>query len=120
MMDNGKEIVVKDMEFKCGQMVQDIKEIGKIIKLMVKENLFMLMEIFIKVNGKMIKLMDLVVINIPMELHMKDIGKMIINKEKEHKNGLMVVDMKGSIKEEKRMGKDIIFGATKVFIKEIG
>lgn len=38
-------------------MVQNIKENGKIIKQMVKESLYMLMEIIMKVNGKMINKM---------------------------------------------------------------
>lgn len=38
-------------------MVQNIKENGKIIKQMVKENLYMQMVIIMKVNGKMINKM---------------------------------------------------------------
>jgi len=39
------------MEYKLGLMVLDMKENGKIIKLVVKESFGMLMEIFLKVNG---------------------------------------------------------------------
>ena len=52
------------MEYKNGQMVPVTKAIGKITKLMVKENFGMLMVIFLKVIGKMIKLMDMVFISI--------------------------------------------------------
>lgn len=38
-------------------MVQNIKENGKIIKQMVKENFYMQMVIIMKVNGKMINKM---------------------------------------------------------------
>jgi hypothetical protein len=44
-----------EKEFKHGKMEPDMKEIGKIIKLMEKENFGMLMEMFLRVNGKMIK-----------------------------------------------------------------
>ena len=39
------------MDINYGQMVQYMKVYGQMIKLMVKVNLSMLMEIFMKVNG---------------------------------------------------------------------
>jgi hypothetical protein len=45
--------------YKSGPMVLYMKVGGKIIKLMVKEDLYMLMEIFTMVIGKMIRLMDM-------------------------------------------------------------
>lgn len=42
---------------KPGKTVPDTKVIGKIIKLMEKENFGMLMVMFLRENGKMIKLM---------------------------------------------------------------
>lgn len=36
MMDNGKEMFGKDMEFKFGLMEQNMKDIGKMVKLMDK------------------------------------------------------------------------------------
>ena len=39
------------MDTNYGQMVQDMKVYGKMIRLMVKASLSMLMEIFMKVNG---------------------------------------------------------------------
>ena len=51
-----------DLEVKCGQMALDMKVIGKLIKLTVKVNSFMLMEIYMKASGSMIKLMEKVLI----------------------------------------------------------
>ena len=45
--------------FKFGQMVQNMKDNGKIMLLMVKENFGMQMVMFMMETGKMIKLMDL-------------------------------------------------------------
>ena len=39
------------MEFNNGLMVQNMKDNGKMIRLMVMEHYFMLMETFMKVNG---------------------------------------------------------------------
>ena len=44
---------------KFGQMVQNMKDNGKIMLLMVKENFGMQMVMFMMETGKMIKLMDL-------------------------------------------------------------
>ena len=57
-MANGLEIIEMAKEFKYGQMVRDMKENGKKIKLVVKVNLDMSMVMSLMVNGKMIKQMD--------------------------------------------------------------
>jgi hypothetical protein len=41
MMENGLEICVTDLVFKNGLMEPDMKDNGKIIKLMAKVNFFM-------------------------------------------------------------------------------
>jgi hypothetical protein len=46
------------MAYRFGQMVQDMKENGRKIRHMEKENSGMLMVMFLKEIGKMIKLMD--------------------------------------------------------------
>jgi len=67
-----------DMGFKYGLMEPNIKEIGKKTRHVEKENLFMQMEIIMKVSGKMIKLMDSVHMSIlKLERVTKVIGKMI-------------------------------------------
>ena len=54
---NGLDKCEMALAFKHGQMVQNMRVIGKITKLMVEVNFVMLMEISMKVTGKMIKLM---------------------------------------------------------------
>lgn len=56
-------------------MVQDMKENGKIIKLMEKENFSMLIEMYLKENGLMIKQMDMEYIYIVMELNIQVLKK---------------------------------------------
>jgi len=50
-----KRIQDMDSESKFGQMVQNMREYGKIIKQMEKENFGILMEMFMKAIGSMIK-----------------------------------------------------------------
>ena len=57
MRETGLEIIEMDLEFKHGRMVQDMKEIGKTIKLVEMVSLLMLTEMSIKGSGKMIKQM---------------------------------------------------------------
>ena len=59
MKDSGLEMKDVDSEFKLGQTALVMKAIGRIIKQKGKENLLILVEIFMKVNGKMINLMGL-------------------------------------------------------------
>ncbi len=66
-----------DMVSKYGQMEQNMRATGKIIKLMDKEYFGMFMEISTKGNGKETKLMALVNIHIVMEQLMKVTGGMI-------------------------------------------
>jgi hypothetical protein len=51
------------MAFKYGQMEPDTRENGRRIKLMVKENSGMLMEMYLMENGWMIKLMAMAFIH---------------------------------------------------------
>ena len=51
ILDNGIQVSEMVLEVKCGQMVQDMKAIGNLIKLTVKENLSMLTEIFTRASG---------------------------------------------------------------------
>lgn len=48
------------MVFKFGKMVHVMKVTGRTIELMVRANLFMLMEMYMMGNGLMIKLMAMV------------------------------------------------------------
>ena len=66
-----------------------MKVSGNIVKLLVKADLFMLMEMFMTEIGKMIKLMGLEYIHILMEQGMKANGRKINNMEKVLKRGTM-------------------------------
>ena len=70
------------MVFKNGQMVQNMKDIGKITKLMAKEYFGMFTVTNTKDGGNEIKLMDMENIPIVMEQHMKVTGKMTSNMAK--------------------------------------
>ena len=88
--------MAKDIRF--GLMVAFMKDIGKMIRLMEKEDLFMLMEMSMRGIGWMIRLMAMAHILIQMEQHMWVTGSMISKKDKEKKIGLMVLLMKVTIK----------------------
>lgn len=90
---NGKAKIGMDLEYKFGLMELNMKDIGKIIRLMGKESFGMLMETFLMVNGKMIRHMVTEFIFMLMEQNMKENGKMICNMVKEQKFGQMVQDM---------------------------
>lgn len=59
------------LDFKYGRMVQNMKDNGKTIKLMVMENSGILMVTFMKEIGLMIRPMDMEYIYIQMEQNMK-------------------------------------------------
>ena len=83
-------IIEMDLDYKFGPMVQNMKEIGKITKLMEKENFGILMEIIMMVNGKITKLTDLEFIYIQMVPNIKANGKMIYSMVKELKLGTFI------------------------------
>lgn len=68
--------------YKYGEMVPYMKDFGKMIKLVVKADLYMQMGIFMKEIGWSINRMVMACIFIRTELGMKASGKMIYNMEK--------------------------------------
>ena len=80
-----------DMEFKCGLMEQNTRDIGKITKLTEEENFIMLMEIFMMESGQMTWLMVMEFICKEMDQSMKANGKMINRMVSEQNHGQMVV-----------------------------
>ena len=94
IQDNGKEDSETGMENRHGQMELSTLGSGEITELMVKESLFMLMEMFMKVSGQMIRQMAMVYIDMSMELNMKGNGKMTYSMVKVLKLGLMDQNMK--------------------------
>lgn len=120
IQENGKEVIVMDMEFRYGPMVQNIKGFGKTGKLMVKENLFTSMETFTTVNGKMIKLVDMASISTIMVLATKATGLTTISTVLASRLGLTEANMKAVINRVKNMAKENMYGEMAVIIKAVG
>lgn len=106
ILDNGIQVSEMVLVVKCGQMVQDMKAIGNLIKLTVKENLSMLTEIFTRASGSMTKLMEKVLIRMPTELTIMEIGSTINNMVSEWSPGLMVLSTKEIISMERKRVKE--------------
>ena len=79
MRENGRELQEMVMESKSGQMVQCMRVIGVITRLMGRENLLMQMVMYSMDIGKEIRRMDMVFINMLMEADMKENGEMTYN-----------------------------------------
>jgi len=114
MKESGICNQVSDMveAIKFGAMVAYMRATGKMIRLMVEEDLYTLMEIFTMVSGKMTKPMALVntlILTVP---SMKATGLMINNMVKERKNGQMVRNMKEIINSVKKMALENSYGLT--------
>ena len=109
-----------DMEFKYGKMVQNMREIGDLIRLVDMVNSGMLMEMFSRENGLTIKLMDMEFMFIRMELDTRESGKMICNMGRVKRYGLIIQCMKVITMKVKNMVKVCIFGKTDQATMEIG
>lgn len=83
-----------------------MKVIGQMIKLVEKENLFMLMEIYMMENGLMTKQTVKENIYIIMEHSMLGIGKMINNMGTVKKHGQIMLIMRVNMKKGKNMVKE--------------
>jgi len=116
--DNGTPVLEMVLVGKCGQMVQDMKAIGNLIKLTVKENLSMLTEIFMKVSGSMTKPMVKELIPTLTEPTIMEIGSTINNMVSEWNPGLMALNMRETISMEKRREKESLHLLTEVITKE--
>ena len=75
------------------------------IKQMVKVNLYTLMEIYTKVSGSTIKLRVQALIHMQMEPTMRASGRMISNTGTALSPGQTVLDMKASMKTERKKVK---------------
>ena len=91
------KILDKAKDNKFGQMAPCTKAGGWIIKLMVKEDLSTLTEMFMTDSGWMTKHMDLESIVISTEPNTKVTGKKINNTETVLKHGLMVQSTKANM-----------------------
>jgi len=86
------------------------------IKLMEKEDLFMLMETYMREIGKMIKLKEEGFMSIWMEQSILGIGKRIDNMDMELRLGPMELNMKETMSQEKNTGSDHLNGVMVQFI----
>lgn len=120
MMVNGRVQREMGMVCKYGQMERSMKEFGLTIKHVEKENFFILMAIFLKVNGKMIRQMVMEFIDIVMELFMKGVGSRIFKMGTVQKLGQIIPPLSVCIKKEKNMVKADINGQTVVIMMVIG
>ena len=87
-------------EFRYGPMDQDMMDSGRMEWLMVEVDLFMLMEMFMKVNGSKIKLMDMEYNKIITEVVTKASGKTTNNTVTASKSGQMAAPTKVNTKKE--------------------
>lgn len=117
-LDNGTQVLEMVLVVKCGQMVQDTRAIGNLIKLTAKENLSMLTETFMKVSGSMTKLMVKVLIPMPTEPTIMEIGSTINNMVSEWNPGLMVLNMRETISMERKREKENLHLLMEVITKE--
>ena len=116
--DNGTQVLEMVLVVKCGQMVQDTKAIGNLIKLTAKENLSMLTETFMKASGSMTKLMVKVLIPMQTEPTIMEIGSTINNMVSEWNPGLMVLNMRETISMERKREKENLHLLMEVITKE--
>ena len=115
---NGTQVSEMVSVVKCGQMVQDMKAIGSLIKLTVKENLSMLTETSMKASGSMTKLMAKEHIPMPMEPTIMEIGSMINNMDSEWSPGLMVLSTRETTSMERKREKENLHLLMVVITKE--
>lgn len=102
---------------KFGAMAAYMKATGKMIKLMVEEDLYTLMEIFTMVSGKTTKPMDLANTLTQTVPSTRDIGLMISSMDRERKNGQMVRNMKEIINLVKKTDLESSYGLTDLHTK---
>lgn len=107
---NGKVMSDMDMESRHGQMELNMKATGRIIRLMAKELSGMCTATSMKEHGSETKHMDSGGIHIATVPHTKATGKMTYNTDKVSNSGTIIQNTKVSIKEEKNMVTEFIFG----------
>jgi hypothetical protein len=96
---------------KCGLMEPNMRDPGKIIKLMVKGNSITSMAIYMKAIGSMTNQVDSGYTIIQMEENTLGNGKMINRMDSEKNRGQMAQNMLGIIEMAKSMAKELILGA---------
>lgn len=117
--DNGKMVRSKGEECKFGLMEASMKDIGSIIWLMAKGDLFIPMLIFTKVIGKKIKPMDTGRILTPTKPNTSASGKTINKREEASKFGPMEPSMRENINKAKKKVEESFNGLITHVMKEI-
>ena len=105
---------------KFGLMVHNMLETGKTIGLMVKVNLFMSMETYMKVNGLMIKQTATEYMYMSTALDMKVHGKTIFSMARARRAGLMAQSTWGDTKMVRSMVEVSIAGVMVVNMMDSG
>lgn len=114
------EMLRRAMVSKYGLTEPLIKEIGSIMKLMVKVNSHIPTEMSMKVTGKMVKPMVMGFLFIIQVVDTKATGKMTYSMDLELKLGLTVISIRDSIRTVRKTGKDFTIGTMEVIIEAIG
>ena len=110
MMENGSANFEMASAHSFGLMEPDMKGNGRLTKLMAKESFSMWILTFSMDNGLTIKPMGMEFMYTKLEPGTKETGKMTDNMGMGLKHGLMEVGMKGTLKMERKKGKECIIG----------
>lgn len=105
---------VLDMEEECkfGEMGQNMKATGRMIWLMEKEDLSILMVMYMRESGQMTKLMEEVSIYIWMEPNTMENGKKTNNMDMDKRPGQMGLNMKAIMNMVRNMVLEPLNGPT--------
>lgn len=117
---SGEDSREKDLEYKFGQMEQGMKENGRKIKLMEKENFGMLTETSLMENGRKTKHLVMEYIIMQTEQNMKESGKKTYSMDLEQKAGLMDLDTREIIMMAKNKAEVPTSGQMGQGMSEIG
>lgn len=104
---------------KYGKILLFMKGIGKMIKLMEEEDLFMQQAMFMRDNGRMIRLMALEYTQELMDQVIQVIGLRISSMDMVFRNGWTTLLMMESIFKGSNMELENSFGLTELFMKVI-
>lgn len=113
------KVFVMVKESRYGKISLYMKDIGKMIKLMEEEGLFMQQEMFMKENGRMIKLMDMEYIQELMDRLILATGMRINSMVLVFRSGMIILLMRGNISKDINMELASLFGLMEPFMKGI-
>lgn len=120
MMVISKETCEKEKVRRYGAMEPNTREIGKKIVLGDMENLFIKMEIDMKVNGCIMRPMVQESTSVRMVANTKELGEEICNMERGNKLGKMEAILKVNLLKESNKATESITGKMETFMKDSG